>query len=235
MKEYSNKCLAILSHELKTPVSNLNLLLETIYEYDETLSKYKKGELLELGLKEIERMESLINYFLYLGRDGNKSIVKHKTLFPTFIEGLDIVYEVLLLHRNSFLDVHIYNHNNCGYANIDKELYCHVILNLLANATKFTKQGKWKWVLMEIDILASVSLVSFSYNKYGRSSIIDSGVGFTDLVYISIKKNTLIYSHSGRFGLLGVKDIVLTHNLILHGISYPLRGAKLFFNMKLIQ
>ena len=232
MEEYTNNSLAILSHELKAPVSNLSILLETIYEYDETLSKYKKGELLELGIKEVERMKNLINYFLYLGRDKNKSIVKSETLFPTFIEGLDIVYELMLLHKNSFLDAHIYSHNRCGYAYINKELYSHVLLNLLANATKFTKRGKW--ILMEIDILVSISLVSFSYNRYGRSSIVDSGVGFTDLVYKSIKNNTLIYSQSGRFGLLVVKDILLTHDLILRGISYPLRGAKLFFNMKVI-
>jgi len=86
-----------------------------------------------------------------------------------------------------------------------------------------------------IKIKGDASFRSFFRKKVnGRSSIVDSGVGFTDLVYKSIKNNTLIYSQSGRFGLLVVKDILLTHDLILRGISYPLRGAKLFFNMKVI-
>lgn len=232
MKEQSTQSAIILSHEFKAPVSNLNLILETLYEYDATLSKYKKREFLELGLKEVERLKCLINYFLYLGRNKNNATKRYEILFPAVIKELYLIYQLVLVHKNSFLFTQIYGCNNFGYVCMNKELYCHVLLNLLANASKFTKEGKW--ILMENDALASVSLSSFSYDLYSRSAVIDHGVGFDDRVYTSIRTNTLVCLMSDRFGLSAVNDILSNYDLTLYGIGYPYRGAKLFFNMKFI-
>ena len=43
-------------HELKAPVLNLNMLLETLYEYDDALEINKKREIIELGIKETKRL-----------------------------------------------------------------------------------------------------------------------------------------------------------------------------------
>lgn len=52
-----------LSHEFKVPVSNLILILETLYEYDKNISTNRKKEIIQLGIKEIDRLQDLINYF----------------------------------------------------------------------------------------------------------------------------------------------------------------------------
>lgn len=44
IKEESYRNFKNLSHELKTPVANLNLVLETLYEYDKTISIDKKRD-----------------------------------------------------------------------------------------------------------------------------------------------------------------------------------------------
>ena len=64
MKNEDVKNLKKLSHEFKIPVSNLVLILETLYEYDKNLSTDKKKEIIQLGIKEIDRLQDLINYFL---------------------------------------------------------------------------------------------------------------------------------------------------------------------------
>ena len=64
IKEESYRNFKNLSHELKTPVANLNLVLETLYEYDKTISIDKKKEILQLGLSEIKRLQDLIYYFV---------------------------------------------------------------------------------------------------------------------------------------------------------------------------
>ena len=50
-----------ISHELKAPVSNISVLLETLYEYDEILRSKKRKEMIELGIKETNRLNNLIN------------------------------------------------------------------------------------------------------------------------------------------------------------------------------
>jgi signal transduction histidine kinase len=60
IKEESYRNFKNLSHELKNPVANLNLVLETLYEYDKTISIDKKKEILQLGLSEIKRLQDLI-------------------------------------------------------------------------------------------------------------------------------------------------------------------------------
>ena len=63
IKEESYRNFKNLSHELKNPVANLNLVLETLYEYDKTIPIDKKKEILQLGLSEIKRLQDLIYYF----------------------------------------------------------------------------------------------------------------------------------------------------------------------------
>ena len=48
IKEESYRNFKNLSHELKTPVANLNLVLETLYEYDKTISIDKKKRFFSL-------------------------------------------------------------------------------------------------------------------------------------------------------------------------------------------
>ena len=47
MKNEDVKNLKKLSHEFKIPVSNLILILETLYEYDKNLSTDKKKEIIQ--------------------------------------------------------------------------------------------------------------------------------------------------------------------------------------------
>ena len=60
MKDVDNNSLVSVSHELKAPINNLIFLLETLYEYEETLSDYHKKEIIELGLYETKRLKNLI-------------------------------------------------------------------------------------------------------------------------------------------------------------------------------
>ena len=62
MKDEAYKNFKNLSHELKAPVANLNLVLETLYEYDKTLSVCRKKEILQLGLAETKRLQDIIYY-----------------------------------------------------------------------------------------------------------------------------------------------------------------------------
>lgn len=213
-----------ISHEFKSPVTNLSLLLETLYEYDEILPINEKKEILQLGLKETERLKKLINYFLYpLNLERNKQL---KICF----KNLNDSYDLIFLYKNLLVKFYIYNFSDLS--TITTELYSHIILNLCENSSKFTPDNNW--ILAESESLLSVSLSSFEYDSFLRSSVVDGGFGFKDKVRSHIRIGVLGSEVNllGKYklGLMIVKNILLSNSSQLNGISYPLRGAKLFFN-----
>lgn len=214
-----------ISHEFKSPVTNLTLFLETLYEYDEILPKHEKKEILQLGLKETQRLRKLISYFL-----DPLNIEKKKQL-DIYFKDLNDSYNFIFFYKNLLVKFCIHNFNDLSI--ITDELYSHIILNLCENSSKFTSDNKW--ILAESENLLSVSLASFEYDSSLRSSVIDGGFGFKDKVRSHIKIGVLDSEMNllGKYklGLMIVKNILLSNNSKLNGISYPLRGAKLFFTM----
>lgn len=231
--EDKNKFINI-SHEFKAPVGNLSLLLETLYEYNATLSYLLKIELLEMSLKETKRLKKLIDYFLNSGIATISSVNSDKLeKFPFFLNGLQTSYDLLFFYKNCFACHYIYGGQYSGLVHVDKDLYCHIMLNLLENSAKYT--SKRSWILSESDVLSSLSLLSFTYDNYARSSVTDGGVGFTDVIrdglLMHIKKDEPLILQSRRLGLNIVKQMLYSNGVFLMGISYPLRGAKLFFTV----
>ena len=221
-----------ISHEFKNPVTSLNLLLETLYEYDDNLQKCKRKELIELSLKEIVRLKDLITCFLYIKEEIKSDCInKEEEKFPNLLKDENLSFNTLYIYKNSFIKSYLYGVENAAIILINKKLYYHIISNLLGNANKFIRrQG---WIILEADILASISLASFTYEKCARSSIIDNGVGFTDSISIFIKsKDPNSYLSKRGIGLNIIKKSLLFHDLFLNGISYPSRGAKLFFDIQ---
>ena len=115
--------------------------------------------------------------------------------------------------------------------NIDSKTYNNVIFNLIGNATKFINYHGW--IILEVDIVTSISLTSFNYTNLSRSAVADNGVGMTANTQFLVKSTQSFSSGSTqRLGLSIVKEILSTYCLVLNVISYPSRGAKLYFDIK---
>ena len=79
---------------------------------------------------------------------------------------------MLALYRKSFLTSSLFGNSSINMVFVNKELYFQVLLNLLGNASKFTAEGGW--IVLELDVIVSLSLSSFLYKQYARSSVIDN-------------------------------------------------------------
>jgi signal transduction histidine kinase len=234
MENDDSKYLINVTHEFKAPISNLKLIIETLYEYNETISSYKRKEILELAWKETERLREIVIQFLNIKKNLNslEGLLK-KDYFPCFLEKIFLPYETLFFYKNSSVYFIIYGCNESGFAMLNHSLYFQILLNLLENASKFIKNNGW--VLLEMDIFTSLSLSSFLYVRLGRSSVSDNGVGFKNKLMISIPlEGILLNVKKDKFGVEIVKNLLSFHKSSLIIITYPERGSKLFFNISFI-
>ena len=234
MENDDSKYLINVTHEFKAPISNLKLIIETLYEYNETISSYKRKEILELAWKETERLREIVIQFLNIKKNLNslEGLLK-KDYFPCFLEKIFLPYETLFFYKNSSVYFSIYGCNESGFAMLNHSLYFQILLNLLENASKFIKNNGW--VLLEMDIFTSLSLSSFLYVRLGRSSVSDNGVGFKNKLMISIPlEGILLNMKKDKFGVGIVKNLLSFHKSSLIIITYPERGSKLFFNISFI-
>jgi K+-sensing histidine kinase KdpD len=234
MENDDSKYLVNITHEFKAPISNLKLIIETLYEYNETISSYKRKEILELAFRETERLREIVIQFLNIKKNLNslEGLLKRE-YFPCFLERFFLPYQTLFFYKNSSLYFSIYAHNELGFVMLNHSLYFQILLNLLENASKFIKNHGW--VLLEMDNFTSLSLSSFVYVKLGRSSVTDNGLGFKDKLMISMpSEGILLNLKKDKFGIEIVKNLLSFHKSSLIIVTYPERGSKLFFNMSFI-
>jgi signal transduction histidine kinase len=234
MENDDTRYLVNVTHEFKAPISNLKLIIETLYEYNETISSYKRKEILELAFRETERLREIVVQFLNIKKNINslEGLLK-KEYFPSFLERFFLPYETLFFYKNSSLYFNIYSYNELGCVMLNHSLYFQILLNLLENASKFIKDNGW--LLLEIDIFTSLSLSSFVYVKLARSSVTDNGLGFKDRLIISMPlEGVLLNMRKDKFGIEIVNNLLSFHKSSLIIITYPERGSKLFFNMTFI-
>jgi len=225
-----------LSHEFKAPMTNLDLLLNTLYDYELSMSIKQKRDVIELGLRETRRLRELITQFLHFRKDVVISSKEKKLfLFPSFLEKSEVSYELIFFYTGSFTNFNFYSLNNPGHIDTHRKLYLHTLVNLLENASKFISETGW--AIVESDILTTINLSSFTYCRVSRSSVTDNGLGFTDQNLLSIDSgslNTPIQVAINNLGLAIVRRILFLHSSTLTGFSYPYRGSKLFFIMDII-
>lgn len=223
-----------LSHELKIPVSNLILILETMYEYDRNISINRKREFFRLAIKEVDTLQNLINYFSDFNIQPT-SMNKNNTDFQNadYLDDLTFTSKSLYFQKNIFITSYIHHRNTIGSVNINLRTYKNIILNLLGNANKFI--GYEGWIFLETDILASISLLSFGYVGNKRVSVVDDGIGMAASIQLFIKSDGFnCYETKQNIGLLIVKEMLSAYQILLNTISYPSRGVKMFFNLNII-
>jgi len=228
LNKLKNDFIATVSHELKTPLSSMRVLVDTLldgnYEGEKTAAEY-----LQLVSKENERLSRLIDNFLTFSRmERNKQAFDIGPAEPAEIAkaAVDAVQTKFGKARCKF-DVSI--DENLPQVPADKDAMVTVLLNLLDNAYKYSYDDKQ----IELKVFAEEDKVCFSVK--------DNGIGMGRRAVKKIFNrfyqvdSSLSRSAEGTgLGLAIVKFIVDAHKGQITVESKPDEGSEFVVKMPIV-
>lgn len=177
VRERQNNFLLSVTHELKSPLTSINLSLETMRK--RTLSQEMIKDISDTALGESHRLENLINDLLLATKlDHEYAFLKTNTDVSTMIK--EILDEYFLNRDNVVLHHHI---QDAIFADIDQAAFEKVVTNLIENSIKYGNGQK-----------IEVNLLKEQDNKSFKLEVKDEGPG------IPIKEREKIFQKFYRVG-----------------------------------
>ncbi|WP_371025327.1 HAMP domain-containing sensor histidine kinase [Paraclostridium ghonii] len=177
-----------ISHELRTPVTNIQGHLDAIID---GIWEATPERLISIR-EEVQRLGKLIGSLKNLSTFDSEvsKLNKSKTNLSNFIKNITYTYESKALEKNIKIE---YNMEEV-FAYIDKEKFSQVIVNILVNAIKYTRHG------------GNIFIKVYSYDDSVNISIKDNGIGIPkeELSYIFERFYRVDKSRSKDTGGIGV-------------------------------
>lgn len=225
LNKLKNDFIATVSHELKTPLSSMRVLVDTLldgsYEEEKTATEY-----LELVSKENKRLSRLIDNFLTFSRmERNKQAFNMVRTDPAEIaEAAAEAIQTKFNGGKCKFDVSI--DENLPQVPADKDAMVTVLVNLLDNAYKYSYDDKQ----IKLKVFAEEDKVCFSVK--------DNGVGMPRRVvkkifnrFYQVDSSLSRQAEGTGLGLAIVKFIVDAHKGQIAVESKPGEGSE--FTVKL--
>lgn len=218
------------SHELRTPLFNILSFLETLYEYNESLSNLEKLEFLDIANKETRRLTRLVNDVLDLSRlESEREYQLESFELSLLIEQVIRSYQLTIKEKNTDIIVQVEPNLYHIYANYD--LILQSVLNLVGNALKFTHND-------EKIVIRAFYIQELSYNSEKvRIEITDTGIGIAAARqnsifqrFLRIENVTHTLQGTG-LGLSIVKNSIDKHNSSINIRSEPDNGSTFWFDL----
>jgi two-component system phosphate regulon sensor histidine kinase PhoR len=202
------------SHELRTPVTSIKLLLESLLSGAKDEPELRDEFLNDLS-NEVDRLHQLVNDLLDIAKleSGKKEIYRTNIELDYFLK--EVFSTITPIARSKNINLIIPDTSNLKI-NADKNKLRQVLVNLLNNAVKFTPSD------------GTVKLEVKKLEGAYEFRVIDTGIGIPqedqkhifDKFYRVNKERSRIIGGSG-LGLTIVKEIVSAHGGSIHVESKP--------------
>lgn len=160
-----------ISHQVKTPLTNLNLLLSSLKKYN--LTYEEKNTFIDMMTNQLDKISSLLESMIKTSRLENGIISLHPTLCPLLPTIKKAISEVqpALIKKEISLNISFPLDPLCFH---DSKWTAEAFYNILDNAIKYTSPNGAIYV--KADILHS----------YIQISISDTGIGISTNEYTKI-------------------------------------------------
>jgi len=175
--EQQKNFLLSITHELKSPLASLRLILETFIKRD--LKTEQKLELSESGLKETQRLEDLVQNLLLAAKVEN-AYKPYKEILDLKQLSNEIINQQKIKHPSVKFEAHI----DPSISDIkgDRNGLSSVLINLIENGIKYSKEEK----VIKINIEQQKNEILLS--------IADNGIGIPE------KERTKVFEKFYRIG-----------------------------------
>ncbi len=204
--------LANISHQLKTPLTSIMIMLDTLLEEDVPI--YKQKEFLRDSRDQIENINFLIIVLLKLSRfDANvvefkKEAINVKKLLMECIKNVDALREI------NGVNIHLKGSNNVSFIG-DFKWEVEALTNIIKNAIEHSENG-------------NVYVIFEDNNIYVKISIIDEGTGIKekDLKHIFdrfYKSNNS--TNNFGIGLSLASEIINKDNGKIEALNNEIKGS----------
>jgi two-component system phosphate regulon sensor histidine kinase PhoR len=222
-----------LAHELKTPLTSILLVVETLQQQLQPPLR----QWIDRLLPEVERLINLVQTWLELGqleKDSSKQLKYESVELRSLINSVWHTLEPIAVCQQLHLS---YSGPETVWLKADKSRLTQVLLNLLDNSIKYSPSQGTIRVIVELIIAATNS-------QQVQINVIDSGPGFSaaDLPHVFERlyrgdtartRQPISVSHSGFFpgttgnglGLAIVRQIVLAHGGSVKAMNHPETGG----------
>jgi len=133
-----NDFIAMVSHELKTPLTSLKGYIQVVLRKLRDSGEDKVQGVMEKANSQVEKMTAMINGFLDLSRlESGKLSINHGQfdIADLIIEVKEDIQARISTHEILFASV------KSAMINADRDKISHVLQNLISNATKYSPQG----------------------------------------------------------------------------------------------
>ncbi len=166
LNKLKNDFIATVTHELKTPLSSMRVLVDTLLE-GRCENQQQQTEYLQLISKENVRLSRLIDNFLTFSRmERNKQAFDFAPVNPAEIAKAAVeAVQTKFNKENCKFTVTI--DENLPSITADKDAMVTVLVNLLDNAYKYSNETK------------EIELKSFTENNLVYFAVKDNGIGMT--------------------------------------------------------
>lgn len=225
LDKLKSEFLMIASHELKTPLTSLNMSVSLLNERIMGKLSDPEQELLRIALDDTNRLKALINDLLDLSKIEAGKI----ELSMELIDIGSVVSAVLNGFRNEMDTKQVsleYNCNQEAFVKGDFSKIALILTNLISNAIRFTPTGGK--ITVKVELLG----------KYVQVSVADNGIGipteYHNRVFDKFFQVASNYNTGGTgLGLAISKEIVRAHGGSIWVESVFGEGSTFYFTLPL--
>ena len=212
-----------LAHELKTPLAILKGEMEVALKKIRSAKEY--GDILNSGLEEVNRINSVVENLLIFARFENETIMLKTKILDITILLNDIVNDIKILAMQKNIGIFISAQEKITVLG-DEDKLRRLFLNVLDNAIKYTPLGG------KVDISVTKK------NNFVQIKVSDTGIGIPEKEishifdrFYQVNKS----GHKGGFGLgLSIaRSIVEAHKGRIEAESVLNRGTAFIISLPL--
>jgi signal transduction histidine kinase len=160
--------IANISHDLRSPLTSIRGLMETMLLKDKNLSDEEKREFLEISLRNISSFQKLVEELFELAKLESREIKLKTETFHLAELAQDVLLKLKPLAQKSHIDLTIHHEEGLPVINGDIAMIERVLTNILENAISHTPES---------------GAVEISFSKEENSlqlKIHDTGLGISE-------------------------------------------------------